>query len=101
LNSLFFLLRLDVSRQEQAAKYGLLSFLSKIKIYRTKVNRFAVPLLCEYIYNAYNFQQLWENKLMDVIMSLLNDVCWKYAALEGIVFWFKKANSGILNNQKG
>jgi hypothetical protein len=100
LNSLFFLLRLDLSRQEQAANYGLLSFLSKIKIYRTKVNRFAVPLICEYIYNTHNFQQLWEHKLMDVIMSLLNDICWKYAALEGIVFWFTKANSGIPSSQK-
>jgi hypothetical protein len=87
LNSLFLILRLNTSRQDMAVRHGLLAFLGKIKHYTNNVNKFAIPLLCELIRNTTDFGHLWKNDILDVLITLARDVCWKYSALDGLIYW--------------
>lgn len=88
-------MRLNICRQELAAKNGLLSFLGKINSYEQNVNRFAIPLLCEFIRNTTDFKLLWQNNILDVLISLLKDVCWKYSAVDGIIYWYSKDQKNV------
>ena len=105
LNTLFYLLRLDASRQERAVACGILDFLNHSNNFNNSTKQFAIPILCGLIRNSESFASFWETEILATLLELVGDLCWKNVALDALIYWHskepKKIEYFIFNTKAG
>ena len=96
--ALFYLCRLSVSRQEQAAVAGVVPLLKAAIVGRSAVKTFALQILCDMAHaSALCRRSLWKEKVFDLYLNLLvsGDVFWEEKALAALEVWMRKGESCV------
>jgi hypothetical protein len=85
---MFNLCRLNKDRQEYAAVNGIIPLLMKIMKTERPPKEFALPILCDMAHSGSKGRRfLWQNKGLDLYVSLLADQYWQVTALDAIFVW--------------
>ena len=88
LNTIYNLCRLNKPRQEDAALNGIIPVLLRILKTERPLKEFALPILCDMAYSGkMGRQNLWRNKGLPFLISLLSDPYWQVTALDAIFNW--------------
>ncbi|KAF0488206.1 kinase-like protein [Gigaspora margarita] len=96
LNTMFNLCRIDKSRQEEAARAGLIPHLVYFASNKTPVRHFAIPILCEMAHTGQSCRDLlWQNDVLQLYLNLLIDKSWQVSAFEAILAWFQEETSRV------
>lgn len=85
---MFYLCRINRSRQTQAAKAGLVPFLQRVAVAQSPLKQFALPILCDLAHaSAAARAQLWACNGVTFFLDLLADPYWQIDAMKAIVVW--------------
>ena len=85
---LFNCCRMNKSRQEYAAKAGIVPFLKQSILSNIPTKQFAIQLLCEMVMSGRNTRKyLWDCNILSLYLDLLDNISWKIVALESIINW--------------
>ncbi|PHH69933.1 hypothetical protein CDD80_6349 [Ophiocordyceps camponoti-rufipedis] len=96
LNTLFNLCRLSKERQEDAAVGGIIPLLLRIMKTDRPPKEFALPILCDMAHSgAKGRRYLWQNKGLDLYVSLLTDRYWQVTALDAILVWLQEETANV------
>lgn len=88
VNALYNLCRLSKSRQEEAALAGAVPVLVTLVQGSSPLKQFALPILCDFAHASRTCRKiLWQYKLFDLYISLLQDPFWSLLALESVLSW--------------
>ncbi|KAK6073529.1 hypothetical protein SCUP515_06864 [Seiridium cupressi] len=96
LNTMFNLCRLNKDRQEYAAVNGIIPLLMKIMKTERPPKEFALPILCDMAHSGSKGRRfLWQNKGLDLYVSLLADQYWQVTALDAIFVWLQEETAKV------
>ncbi|KAI4597449.1 hypothetical protein KJ359_004556 [Pestalotiopsis sp. 9143b] len=96
LNTMFNLCRLNKDRQEDAAVNGIIPLLMKILKTDRPPKEFALPILCDMAHSGRKGRRfLWQNKGLDLYVSLLGDQYWQVTALDAIFVWLQEETAKV------
>ncbi|CAG8542564.1 11577_t:CDS:2, partial [Racocetra fulgida] len=96
LNAMFNLCRINKSRQEEAARAGLIPHLVYFASNNTPLRHFAIPILCEMAHTGQTCRDLlWQNNVLQLYLNLLVDKSWQVSAFEAILAWFQEETSNV------
>ncbi|KAH6652940.1 septation protein H [Truncatella angustata] len=96
LNTMFNLCRLNKDRQEYAAVNGIIPLLMKIMKTDRPPKEFALPILCDMAHSGSKGRRfLWQNKGLDLYVSLLADQYWQVTALDAIFVWLQEETAKV------
>ncbi|CAG8598462.1 24653_t:CDS:2 [Cetraspora pellucida] len=96
LNTMFNLCRINKSRQEEAARAGLIPHLVHFASNNTPLRHFAIPILCEMAHTGQVCRDLlWQNNVLQLYLNLLIDKSWQVSAFEAILAWFQEETSNV------
>ncbi|CAG8748442.1 26935_t:CDS:1, partial [Racocetra persica] len=96
LNTMFNLCRINKSRQEEAARAGLIPHLVYFASNNTPLRHFAIPILCEMAHTGQTCRDLlWQNNVLQLYLNLLVDKSWQVSAFEAILAWFQEETSKV------
>ncbi|CAG8540816.1 12466_t:CDS:2 [Dentiscutata erythropus] len=96
LHTMFNLCRIDKSRQEEAARAGLIPHLVHFASNNTPLRHFAIPILCEMAHTGQSCRDLlWQNDVLQLYLNLLVDRSWQVSAFEAILSWFQEETSRV------
>lgn len=88
VNALYNLLRLDKSRQEEAALAGAIPVLQLVVKRSSPLKEFALPLLMDFAHTSRNCRKiLWQRDGFSTYLSLLRDPFWGATSLEALLAW--------------
>lgn len=88
LNIIYNLCRLSKTRQEDAALNGVIPLLQDIVRAEWPLKEFAIPVLCDMAHSGkVGRKLLWQNKGLQLYISLLTDRYWQVTALDAIFIW--------------
>ncbi|CAG8672127.1 12721_t:CDS:2, partial [Acaulospora morrowiae] len=91
LNTMYNLCRINKSRQEEAAKAGLIPHLQYFASKKTPLKQFALPILCDMAHTGQVCRDLlWKHNVLQLYLDLLIDPYWQVNALEAIIAWFQE-----------
>jgi len=96
--SMYYLTRLNPSRQEQAAAAGIVPFLKATIAGPSPVKTFALQMLCDLAYtSAFTRYQLWREGVVDFFLDLLvcGDVFWEEKVLGALEVWLQHATPDV------
>jgi hypothetical protein len=85
-SSLFYLLKLNVRRQDRAISQNVLLYLTDMRDDHA-LRQFTAPILCELVRNPKAIAQLWELHGLEVLLNLSKDICWTFTAFDALLFW--------------
>ncbi|KAI1370501.1 cell division control protein [Hypoxylon crocopeplum] len=96
LNTMFNLCRLSKDRQEYAAVNGIIPLLMKIMKTDRPPKEFALPILCDMAHSGSKGRRfLWQNRGLDLYVSLLADQYWQVTALDAIFVWLQEETAKV------
>jgi len=88
LQALFPVCRLVPSRQEEAARAGIIPYLKEIIQINSTSKQFALPIILELSRAKVTYPYLWENNCVDFYVSLFSqNYPWQIQALDALVAW--------------
>ncbi|TMW56909.1 hypothetical protein Poli38472_002834 [Pythium oligandrum] len=88
LQAIFYLCRLNRSRQTHAAQAGVVPLLIKVVRSASPLKQFALPLLCDFAHASPTARaQLWACDGVTIFLELLDDKYWQMDALKSICVW--------------
>lgn len=94
--SMYYLCRINRTRQTQAAQCGLVSFLQQVAVPQNPLKQFALPILCDLAHASQTARaQLWVHDGVHFFLHLLSDPYWQLDALNAIVVWLVNDTSRI------
>mmetsp|Transcript_15181 Transcript_15181/g.17869 ORF Transcript_15181/g.17869 Transcript_15181/m.17869 type:complete len:303 (-) Transcript_15181:21-929(-) len=94
--AMFYLCRLNRSRQEQAAKAGVIPYLKDAIVTLSAVKTFALQILCDFAHTSkITRQELWRNNIQDFYLDLLvsGEVFWQEKALVSLEAWLANSDA--------
>ncbi|KAI8902609.1 hypothetical protein BC833DRAFT_572672 [Globomyces pollinis-pini] len=91
---LFYSLRLNSRRQERALRMGILKHLALSCSSNHPAKQFAVPILCDIVCHL-TTETFWQENMLDILIKLLQDFCWRSVVLEAILSWISKEPSRV------
>ncbi|CAG8554677.1 29355_t:CDS:2 [Gigaspora margarita] len=96
LNTMFNLCRINKSRQEEAAKAGIIPHLKYFASNKTPLKQFALPILCDMAHTGQVCRDLlWKNNILQLYLDLLVDPFYQVNALEAILAWIQEETSKV------
>ncbi|CAJ0918227.1 5607_t:CDS:10 [Entrophospora sp. SA101] len=91
LNTMFNLCRINKSRQEEAAKAGVIPHLQYFASNKTPLKQFSLPILCDMVHTGELCRDLlWKHDGLQFYLELLIDPYWQVNALEAILAWLQE-----------
>ncbi|CAG8611906.1 10892_t:CDS:2, partial [Dentiscutata erythropus] len=96
LNTMFNLCRINKSRQEEAAKVGIIPHLKYFASNKTPLKQFALPILCDMAHTGQVCRDLlWKHNILQLYLDLLVDPFYQVNALEAILAWIQEETSKV------
>ncbi|CAG8463672.1 17327_t:CDS:2 [Racocetra persica] len=96
LNTMFNLCRINKSRQEEAAKAGIIPHLQYFASNKTPLKQFALPILCDMAHTGQGCRDLlWKHNILQLYLDLLVDPFYQVNALEAILAWIQDETSKV------
>ncbi|CAG8468661.1 1497_t:CDS:2 [Scutellospora calospora] len=96
LNTMFNLCRINKSRQEEAAKAGIIPHLQYFASNKTPLKQFALPILCDMAHTGQVCRDLlWKHNILQLYLDLLVDPFYQVNALEAILAWIQEETSKV------
>ncbi|CAJ0918221.1 5605_t:CDS:10 [Entrophospora sp. SA101] len=96
LNTMFNLCRINKSRQEEAAKAGVIPHLQYFASNKTPLKQFSLPILCDMVHTGELCRDLlWKHDGLQFYLELLIDPYWQVNALEAILAWLQEETQKV------
>ncbi|KAG0229437.1 hypothetical protein BGW42_001592 [Actinomortierella wolfii] len=96
LTTLFNLCRVNKSRQEEAARAGIVPHLQQIAESTSPLKQFALPMLCDLTHAGKACRNiLWDSDCLQVYLRLLKDPYWQVNAIDAILVWLQDETSDV------